>query len=265
MRLDKSIYDSWEMIQFKNNQAVKFDDVIAVEAPITFIVNGEEFATIVCTPNNIRELVIGFLASEGIIRFSDEIKSIHIDDNRGFAYIELTKQIEKVNHAKRVINSCCGISRQFYFKGDVQTARTNDFPLPISPQQCLDLMDQLQDAAQAFKKTGGFHTAGLCTADELVQVRTDIGRHNALDKIHGYMFENQLSTRDKLIVFSGRISSEVLLKVSKMGIAVIISTSAPTNLALKLAVDLGITAVGFTRGKKMNIYTHPERIMGERK
>src|SRR5699024_3079125 len=90
--------------------------------------------------------------------------------------------------------------------------------------------------------------------------KTDIGRHNTLDKIYGYILENSIPIHDKVIVFSGRISSEVLLKISKIGIGVIISKAAPTDLALELAHDLGITAIGFTRGHKMNIYTHPERV-----
>lgn len=259
--MEKPIFDSWETIRLNNDQVSTFDDVIAVESPLTFIVNGEEFATVVCTPNHLRELVIGFLVSEGVIRFHDDIKSIQIDEQHGFAYIELTKKLQKTEPSKRVINSCCGISRQFYFQSDLQTARTNDYPLTISPNQCLHLMTLLQNASTDFKKTGGFHNAGLCTVDELLAIRTDIGRHNALDKIHGYIFLNKISVRDKVIVFSGRISSEVLLKVSKMGIAIIVSTSAPTNLALELAHDLGITAIGFTRGNKMSIYTHPQRII----
>src|SRR5699024_9751211 len=85
-------------------------------------------------------------------------------------------------------------------------------------------------------------------------------RHNALDKIYGYMIENRIPVKDKVIAFSGRISSEVLLKISKMGIGVIISTSAPTDLALQLAYDLKITTIGFARQHKMNVYTHPERM-----
>lgn len=260
--MNNRIYERHKTIQLEDGRLNTFDDYVAIESPITFVINGKEFATIVCTPSDLRELVIGFLASEGVIRFVDDIQSIQIDEKRGFAYIELSKKLEQLNleRSKRHIGSCCGVSRQFYFKTDVLTAKTITYPLSISAYQCLHLMAQLQARSDHFKKTGGVHNAGLCTVNEVLQIRTDIGRHNALDKIHGYILENNIYVRDKIIVFSGRVSSEVLLKIAKMGISIIVSTSAPTNLALELAEDLRITIVGFTRGNRMNIYTHWNRI-----
>ncbi len=262
MTIDPSIYQGRKTFKIEGETVHFFEDTIANEFPLTLMLNGEEFATIVCTPKNIREMAIGFLASEGIIRKMGDIRQIHIDSSRGFAHIELNIPVSTVepDHSKRFIGSCCGKSRQFYFKNDVQTARTITHSLTITAKQCFHLMDLLQTNSQHFKKTGGVHNAALCTIDELVQIRTDIGRHNALDKIYGYIIEHRQTVKDKVIVFSGRISSEVLLKVSKMGIGIIISTSAPTNLALELADDLGITAIGFVRGNKMNVYTHVERV-----
>jgi len=95
----------------------------------------------------------------------------------------------------------------------------------------------------------------------IVLSRMDIGRHNALDKIYGYCLKNNISIGDKIIVFSGRISSEILLKVAKIGCEIILSKSAPTELALELAEQLGITTVGFIRNGSLNVYTHPERIV----
>src|SRR5699024_4164892 len=123
-------------------------------------------------------------------------------------------------------------------------------------------MNELQNQSDHFQATGGVHNAALCTVDELVAIKTDIGRHNALDKIYGYILEHDIPLADKIIVFSGRISSEVLLKISKTAIGILISKSAPTDLALNLANDLGITAIGFARRNQMNIYTHPHRIFG---
>lgn len=130
----------------------------------------------------------------------------------------------------------------------------------MTAAECLTLMDHLQEESQHFKKTGGVHNAALATKNQLLKIRTDIGRHNTLDKLYGYMITEQIPAHDKVIVFSGRISSEVLLKISKMGIGMLISTSAPTNLALQLATDLRITTVGFARGTSLNVYTCPERI-----
>lgn len=261
--MNESIYKNYKTIKVESNNISYIDDIVATEFPLTFMLNGTEFATIVCTPANIREMVIGFLASEGVIRSIGDIKSIDIDKTRGFAHIELHKPLDVTNldHSKRFIGSCCGKSRQFYFKSDVQTAKTVKNTLKITPAQCFYLMNKLQNKSNYFKKTGGVHNAALCTVHDLVQIRTDIGRHNALDKIYGFIIEQRIPVVDKVITFSGRISSEVLLKVSKIGISIIISTSAPTNLALQLADDLGITLVGFARGEQMNLYTHPQRIV----
>ena len=252
----------WDVIRYEDGAFTEFTDEISTEYPLTLKVNGEEFATIVCSPTHLRELIIGFLAAEGAILFYDEIRSIQIDEPAGFAYVELTRPLEKAKemHSKRFIGSCCGKSRQFYFQADVQTAKTVMSKLRIQPEQCLQLMHDMQEQSNAFMRTGCIHNAALATTNELLTFKTDIGRHNTLDKIYGDILENSIPIHDKVIVFSGRISSEVLLKISKIGIGVIISKAAPTDLALELAHDLGITAIGFTRGHKMNIYTHPERV-----
>jgi len=261
--MDTSIYQTKKTIKLGTDDIAVMEDFVATEFPFTIMLNGTEFATIVCTPENLRELAIGFLASEGMIRSIDDIKTMHVDNSRGFAHIELNKPLPAAewDHSKRFIGSCCGKSRQFYFKSDVQTARTITHTFTVTKEQCTTMMKTLQEKSNDFKKTGGVHNAALCTRDELLLIRTDIGRHNALDKIFGSMIEHNISAAEKLIAFSGRISSEVLLKVSKIGIGMIISTSAPTNLAIELAGDLGITAIGFARGNKMNVYTHPERMM----
>lgn len=130
----------------------------------------------------------------------------------------------------------------------------------ITTDDCFRLMSDMQDAAETFKQTGGVHNAALCDANGVLLSRMDIGRHNALDKIYGYCLKNKISIQDKIIVFSGRISSEILLKVSKIGCEIVLSKSAPTELALQLAEQLGITTVGFIRQNTLNIYTHKERI-----
>src|SRR5690625_1066733 len=217
--MEKSIYNGWKTIQVEAGRPTNMEDMVATEFPLTFMLNGKEFATIVCTPKNIREMAVGFLASEGVIRFMDDIKSINVDDSRGFVYIELNKSLQPIelDHSKRFIGSCCGKSRQFYFKSDVQTAKTITSSLSLSHRQCYQLMEKMQAESTFFQATGGVHNAALCTTEEIIVIRTDIGRHNALDKLYGYMMEKHLSAADKIIVFSGRISSEVLLKVAEIG------------------------------------------------
>lgn len=251
-----------KIIRFADANLIELEDEIAIEYPLTIMVDGEEFATMVCSPSQIDELVVGFLASEGLIRFPDEVLSLYVDENRGFAYVTLKnkKSIHKEFYSKRFIGSCCGKSRQFYLHNDVKTAKTVLTRSKITVEQCFFLMKIMQQTSRDFHQTGGVHNAALCSPDEVLITRSDIGRHNALDKIFGYCLQNHILPGDKIIVFSGRISSEVLLKAAKIGVGIVLSKSAPTSLALELAYDLGITTVGFIRQDTLNIYTHPERI-----
>ncbi|SEM67924.1 formate dehydrogenase accessory sulfurtransferase FdhD [Lihuaxuella thermophila] len=251
------------IFKYTENSRTEREDEIAVEYPLTVVLNGDEFATLVCSPSDLEDLVIGFLASEGVIRFPDEIKTISLDEKGGFAYVEITHQkpAGAEFYSKRFIGSCCGKSRQsFYFYNDVKTAKTVLTRAQITVAQCFRLMRLLQQHSSEFKNTGGVHNAALCDPHSILIARTDIGRHNTLDKIYGHWLRNRIPLHDKLIVFSGRISSEVLLKTAKIGVGIILSKSAPTDLALQLADQLGITVVGFIRGDQCNVYTHPERI-----
>lgn len=260
--MKEQVTDQQKIIRFAGDSLREMEDEIALEYPLTIVVDGEEFATMVCSPSQIDELVIGFLASEGLIRLPSEVLSLYVDESRGFAYVQLKhkKSITKDFYSKRFIGSCCGKSRQFYLHNDVKTAKTILTQTKITVEQCFSLMKAMQETSHDFQQTGGVHNAALCTPDEVLQTRSDIGRHNALDKIFGYCLQNRIAPGDKIIVFSGRISSEVLLKVAKIGVGIVLSKSAPTTLALDLARDLGITTVGFIRHDTLNIYTHSERI-----
>ncbi len=265
--MESRMTTSWHVYKYLNQptaQLIEFDDEIATEYPLTFRIDGEEFATMVCSPEHLQELAIGFLASEGVIRSFADIQQLHIDTDRGYIDIELrTKQsTSKDLYSKRFIGSCCGKSRQFYFHNDMFTAKTSTTRVTVSVEQCVNLMEQLQNHSSDFQLTGGVHNASLCTPEKMIVVRSDIGRHNALDKLFGYCLQHKIQTRDKIITFSGRMSSEVVLKAAKIGVGFLLSKSAPTDLALKLADDLGITCVGFIRSGRMNGYTHTERITG---
>lgn len=251
------------IVKYADDLLFEDEDEIVTEFPLTIFLNQHEFATLVCTPADLDELVIGFLASEGVIRFRDDIVSIKIDIDLGYAYVDIKADVttSQEYYSKRFIGSCCGKSRQFYFVNDAKTAKTSTSTVTITPQECIDLMNVMQQNSIIFKDTGGVHNAALCSVSDMIINRTDIGRHNALDKIYGHSIMNRIPVRDKIIVFSGRISSEVLLKAAKIGVGIVLSKSAPTDLAIKMAEDLNITAVGFIRGEKLNVYSHPERIV----
>lgn len=261
--MEKTITTPWQMIKFDGTHFIEQEDEIVTEVPLTIRINGEELATVVCSPDALEDLTVGFLASEGLIRSMADIEQLNVNEDRGFADVELKvkKSISHDYYAKRFISSCCGKSRQFYFHNDMRTAKTINSQTLITPAQCIDLMKELFRSSTEFQKTGGVHNAALCHTEGILISRADIGRHNALDKIYGHCLREKLQMSDKIIAFSGRMSSEIVLKAAKMGVGILLSKSAPSDLALKLANDLQITAVGFIRSEQMNIYTHPQRVL----
>ncbi|MGZ6524034.1 MAG: formate dehydrogenase accessory sulfurtransferase FdhD [Tumebacillaceae bacterium] len=254
-----------KIIRYEQGTPQLVADDVVTEVPLTIFLNEQEFATMVCTPEYFEEMVIGFLASEGVIRSYEDIKSLLVDAEQGFAHVE-THRVQKLNqdfYSKRYITSCCGKSRQsFYYYNDARTAKKmTAISLTLTFDDCFRLMQEMQNGATTFQTTGGVHNAALCDKNGIVLSRMDIGRHNALDKIYGHCLKHRIPLADKVIVFSGRVSSEVLLKAAKIGCAIVLSKSAPTELALDMAEELGITVVGFIRNRSLNVYTHTERII----
>jgi len=255
------------VLKFKNGEMESVEDKIVTEFPVTVKINEEEFVTMVCSPQYIEDMVIGYLASEGVIRAYTDIKNIWVQEKEGYVHVTIDKLNPYFQNLqnKRYITSCCGASRQgFVFINDALTAKKmNGISVELSIKDCFQLMNKLQQSAATFQETGGVHNAAICDKNGFMLSRMDIGRHNALDKLYGYCLKHHISIRDKVVVFSGRISSEILLKVAKIGCEVVLSKSAPTELALNLAEELGITTVGFIRNDSLNIYTCPERILKE--
>ncbi len=233
------------------------------EYPLTIHVNDEEFATIVCSPDNLSELIIGFLASEGMIRSYPEVKALSIDKAKGIAYVDLHQRssIDPALFSKRRISSCCGKSRQsFYFQSDAMTTKPLHADMLIHPVQCMRNMETLRRLSYVHRATGGVHNAALFSQENIIVQFSDIGRHNAMDKIYGRCLQQHIETHHTIIAISGRISSEMVVKAVRIGSPILLSKSAPTGLALDLANELGLTTVGFIRNGSFNVYTHPGRI-----
>jgi FdhD protein len=250
---------------YRGGAFTEMRDTVATEYALTIYVNDQEMATVVCTPEHLEDLVVGFLASEGVIRRLDQLTDLQIARSLGTARVRTTTSVtfNQAFYNKRYIASCCGKGRQmFYYYNDAQLARHVDDPVRIAPHQIIARMREMEAEAALWRETGGVHMASLCTPEGIVLSRTDIGRHNALDKLYGHTLRYGRDVRGHVITFSGRLSSEVLLKVAKIGVGIVIAKSAPTALAIDIADELGITAIGFARGGGFHVYTHPWRIEG---
>ena len=239
------------------------DDVVVTEFPLTIILNNRELVTLLCSPAGLKYLAIGFLFSEGFIRSKDEIRKIIVDDLRGVVRVETEKGDESIDELvfKRFITSGCGRGASFYSAADVQDQARIESQIVISADEVFALVNEFQHNSEVYLATHGVHSAALCDRQSISVFHDDIGRHNAVDKVFGECLLRDISTDDRIIITSGRISSEILLKVAKGKIPIIISKTAPTNLGVKLAADLGVTLIGFVRGRRMNVYSHGWRVV----
>jgi FdhD protein len=250
------------ILKLSEKGSSSIEDIVAKEFPLTIILNNQELVTLLCSPANLRYLAVGFLFSEGLLKSKDEIKKIIVDDRRGVVRVETERDEELASDIlfKRFITSGCGRGASFYSAADAQGQGKVESKIEISTLEVLALVNEFQHRSQIHRATGCVHSAALCDTRNIIVLSEDIGRHNAVDKIFGECILNDIATDDHIIITSGRVTSEILLKVAKRNIPIIVSKSAPTNLGVRLAADLGVTLVGFVRGKRMNVYTHAGRI-----
>jgi len=240
------------------------EDMVAREFPLTIILDNQELVTLLCTPKDLKSLAVGFLASEGLIKNKEEIKKIILDENRGVVRVETEggKGVASELLFKRLITSGCGGGIAFHRAADAMNRRKVQSQRRISASEVFALAKEFQRRSQVYRTTGGVHSAALGNSEGILVFAEDIGRHNAIDKIFGECLLKDIPTDDRVVITSGRVSSEILLKIAKRNIPVVISKSAPTDLAVDLAVELGVTLIGFVRGRRMNVYTDGWRVAG---
>ena len=237
------------------------EDTVVREFPLTIILNNQELVTLLCSPKDLEYLAVGFLASEGLLKSKDEIKKITVNDQVGAVRVEIKKDFAGELPLKRLITSGCGRGTSLYSVADAQGQLKVESQIGISALKVFTMVKEFQQRSQIFRTTGGVHSAALCDTEGILVFSEDIGRHNAIDKIFGECILRDIPTADHIIITSGRISSEILLKIAKRNVPILISKAAPTNLGISLANDLGVTLVGFVRGKRMNVYANDWRVV----
>ena len=235
------------------------NDTVVAEHALTINLDKKELVTLLCSQEKLEYLAIGFLSSEGLIKGKEDLKEIVLDENQGVIEIAIAEHanIAKDGESKRLIGSSGsrGISPPFLDHHKVESTIT------ITPVEIFNLVEEFVHRSEIFEATGGVHSAALCDTQHILVFSEDIGRHNAIDKVFGECLLKALPTDDHIVITSGRVSSEIVNKVVKRNIPILISKSAPTNRGVKLAADLDITLIGFVREERMNIYTHTRRIV----
>lgn len=249
--------------------ATEVSDVTAREEPLEIRVEGRSVAVVMRTPGHDEELAAGFLVSEGVVQDARDILEVSqcpstgnthgnvVDVLLGGAVVNWDSLTRHVFSA-----SSCGICGKTSIESIFQRFPAVKGEWSVSPALIASLPDKLRAAQETFSKTGGLHASGLFDLHgNLVVLREDVGRHNALDKILGHALMHGLLPLDRhILLVSGRVSFEIIQKALAGGIPLVAAISAPSSLAVDFAQEAGQTLVGFLRGETMNIYTHPQRV-----
>ncbi len=243
-----------ECDRFSDDGWVRKSYCVPDEKELTIYVNRRELVTIQCTPSKLNCLVLGFLYSEGVISGIGDVASMRVCDDESEADVRLVDEEYEMPKGRTLTSGCGG---GIAFKVRV---RKVDSELVVTPEGVLTLMKQFLKRMELYKLCGGVHASALADAGKLLLMSEDIGRHNALDKIQGECLLKGLSAWDKLLLGTGRVSSEMLMKAARMRVPIVVTRTSPTGRAVHLARELGIALVGYARGNQLTVYSHPERL-----
>jgi FdhD protein len=255
-------------------------DFLASEEPLGIRVDGTALTMTMRTPGDDVELAAGFLVSEAVVRSAADIAGIKLCDGTScghgdhdgmgnIADVTLAPGITVSEGARRnfMTTSACGVCGKASIEDIcvLPQAGVAADPARFAPSMLASLPDRLRDAQRVFSRTGGLHAAGLFSGDgELIALREDVGRHNAVDKVVGWaLLNDRLPLAGCVLLVSGRASFELAQKAVLAGIPLLAAVSAPSSLAVELAEEAGLTLVGFLRGPSMNVYTGGHRLQAD--
>jgi len=257
-----SLSKNMDIVQINSGKKEKLKDEIVREISLTIFVNDKELITLQCSPDRLEYLAVGFLLSKGLIKKGINIKHVYLNEKDWYIKIDLEGSFPDLNNLflkETIALGCAGgvnFCRDIDIQGCIPLKTQTQFPYKLISM----LMKEFQEKSLTFKRTGGVHSCVLCSKKGIEIFAEDIGRHNAVDKVFGECFMGGGYTKDKFILISGRVSSEILVKIAKRKVSLIASRSAPTDLAINLAEKLNVSLVGFVRGYRMNVYTHSYRV-----
>jgi len=262
---DETVVGNLPVVQIRHGERKTRMDIAVEESVRRIYLDKERLATLLASPSDPEYLAVGFLYSEGLIHTREDLADLVFQRDTGAVCVrgrDARRHIPVNGTREQVIPSGCGALADV--PGGLSGLKNSeriDSHLTLSPKAILELMRKFQRRSRIYRSTGGTHSAALCSKESILVFSEDIGRHNALDKVIGQCVMESISMRDHIILTSGRISTEIVAKIARAQVPVVVSRSAPTMMAVKLAASLKITVVGFVRGRRMNIYTHEERIV----
>jgi FdhD protein len=249
---------------FSTGNFQKMADYVAEEKPLHIFINRKHYATILCSPSNLKELAVGHLLSEGTIKSIEEVEEISLK-NHEVCQVKLKPKINLRSRLKtsglysRIIPSACGSTAPYTFVGKIPKVTSK---IKVKAQLIRDCVNRLNVVAETFRKTGGVHAAAIYKSNgTTVAFAEDVGRHNAVDKTIGMAALNKTDLNNCFLTLSGRLTADILLKAARTQIPIIASIAAALDSGIEIAKRTNITLIGFARGNRMNIYNLPERIL----
>jgi FdhD protein len=252
----------YTITRYKQEQMFEEKTVVAVEIPLTFVVNDHEIATLQCTPSHLKAYTYGFLFTSGFIKEAADILAYECDEKKWRVDVRVKNFVDPEMLGQRVYTSGCGKGVMYTSMMELSARHPIDSNLRINGEKIIEAMHWLQNSSDLHRQTGGVHSAAISRNGEMPQFHIDdIGRHNAVDKIIGTQLLDPSDTGELVLFSTGRISSEILHKARRLSIPVLASRGAPTHQSVLLAREMGITILGFVRRTNFAVFTHPERVI----
>lgn len=242
---------------------VERDQWVIRERPVTLYLNGREMVTLLCAGHHLDELAVGFLRGEGFLKSREDLEKVQVDTSAGTVEVTSPDDVSFMEGLwqKRTVTSGCGKGSLFYYSVDALLSKPVASTLVFSPEQVRSRVEDLNRLSDTYRRTHGVHNTALASPEEIVLFRDDIGRHNAVDMIVGHAFLHDMPLTDMLLITTGRLTSEILIKAAKVGIPVLVSRNTATSLAVELAESLNITLIGYARAGKFTVYSGAGRIV----
>jgi len=244
-------------------------DYVAEEKPLHLFLNQTHYVTILCYPTLVKELAVGYLLSEGLLRSVDEISEIkfgkggkcHVQLESG---IDTRRRIAASEPFSRLVLTACGSPDYWPLSKLIDRLSLHKLPLgfKVKAEVISESVRKLNTLAETFRKTGGVHVAALYSTDgDVIAYAEDVGRHNAVDKVIGVCALKKVDFSLCFLASSGRLTGDVVLKAARMRISVMASLAAAIDSGIAVAEQTGVTLIGFVRGHRMNLFTYPQRIV----
>lgn len=256
--------NSTDIIKYTGGELLETQDAVIKEHRANIFVNGEPYVSLMCLPQFFEELAVGFLYSEQVINSYEDILEIQ-STCTGNVFVDVKAKDIKKSKNRVIVSGCAQGSVNMSFLNEENLMEITS-PVKVNPQDIIKMMSDFSRQSPLFKDTGGVHSSVLVLPEDCGDgfqgslFFEDIGRHNAIDKIVGKALINGISVSDGILLTSGRISSEILIKTAKLNIPVLVSHSAPTEMAVEIARRVNMTLIGFARGKRFNVYSGGARV-----